>query len=177
VVGYQYQQSDADIYADTRMTYQDQIPLTYQKKKYDPYKQRRLWYIRLGSFRISAGTLSHDFSKWETYTQEHQLRLGENFYLPVDYGMVSVKSYETEEKKYPKEELQKILTQNFVLFSKELEEKGIQICENSVKIHVYKNSASAAGTLYLNQKITETADTEILTMERNEQDESNGTGG
>ena len=76
-----------------------------------------------------------------------------------------------------KEELQKILTQNFVLFSKELEEKGIQICENSVKIHVYKNSASAAGTLYLNQKITETADTEILTMERNEQDESNGTGG
>ena len=177
VVGYQYQQSDADIYADTRMTYQDQIPLTYQKKKYDPYKQRRLWYIRLGSFRISAGTLSHDFSKWETYTQEHQLRLGENFYLPVDYGMVSVKSYETEEKKYPKEELQKILTQNFVLFSKELEEKGIQICENSVKIHVYKNSAVASGTLYLNQKITETADTEILTMERNEQDESNGTGG
>lgn len=177
VTGYQYQQSDADIFADTQTEYQDQIPLTYQKKTYDPYGQRRLWYIRLGSFRISAGTLSHDFSKWETHTEEHQLRLGENFYLPVDYGMMTVKSYRTEEKKYPEQKLREILTRNFEHFSKELEEKGIQICENSVKIHVYKNSAAAKGTLYLNQKITETADTEILTMERNEQDESNGTGG
>ena len=177
VIGYQYQQSDADIFADTQMAYKDQIPLTYQKKTYDPYEQRRLWYIRLGPFRISAGTLSQDFPKWEKYTEEYQLRLGENFYLPVDYGMICIKSYQTNEKKHSKQKLQEILTKNFTQFSKEMEEKGIQICENSVKIHVYKNSASAAGTLYLNQKITETADTEILTMERNEQDESNGTDG
>ena len=177
VIGYQYQQSDADIFADTQMAYKDQIPLTYQKKTYDPYEQRRLWYIRLGPFRISAGTLSHDFPKWEKYTEEYQLRLGENFYLPVDYGMICIKSYQTKEKKYSKQKLQEILTKNFTQFSKEMEEKGIQICENSVKIHVYKNSAVASGTLYLNQKITETADTEILTIERNEQDESNGTDG
>lgn len=177
VIGYQYQQSDADIFADTQMAYKDQIPLTYQKKTYDPYEQRRLWYIRLGPFRISAGTLSHDFPKWEKYTEEYQLRLGENFYLPVDYGMICIKSYQTNEKKHSKQKLQEILTKNFTQFSKEMEEKGIQICENSVKIHVYKNSAVASGTLYLNQKITETADTEILTIERNEQDESNGTDG
>ncbi len=177
VIGYQYQQSDADIFADTQMAYKDQIPLTYQKKTYDPYEQRRLWYIQLGSFRISAGTLSHDFPKWEKYTEEYQLRLGENFYLPVDYGMICIKSYQTKEKKYSEQKLQEILTKNFTQFSKEMEEKGIQICENSVKIHVYKNSAVASGTLYLNQKITETADTEILTIERNEQDESNGTDG
>ena len=177
VIGYQYQQSDADIFADTQMAYKDQIPLTYQKKTYDPYEQRRLWYIRLGPFRISAGTLSQDFPKWEKYTEEYQLRLGENFYLPVDYGMICIKSYQTNEKKHSKQKLQEILTKNFTQFSKEMEEKGIQICENSVKIHVYKNSAVASGTLYLNQKITETADTEILTIERNEQDESNGTDG
>nr|WP_300849500.1 sporulation protein YqfD [uncultured Schaedlerella sp.] len=177
VIGYQYQQSDADIFADTQMAYEDQIPLTYQKKTYDPYEQRRLWYIRLGPFRVSAGTLSHDFPKWEKYTEEHQIRLGENFYLPVDYGMICIKSYQTKEKKYQKQKIQEILTKNFEHFSKEMEEKGIQICENSVKIHVYENSAIASGTLYLNQKITETADTEILTIERNEQDESNGSDG
>ena len=177
VIGYQYQQSDADIFADTQMAYKDQIPLTYQKKTYDPYEQRRLWYIRLGPFRISAGTLSQDFPKWEKYTEEYQLRLGENFYLPVDYGMICIKSYQTNEKKHSKQKIKEILTKNFTQFSKEMEEKGIQICENSVKIHVYKNSAVASGTLYLNQKITETADTEILTIERNEQDESNGTDG
>lgn len=177
VTGYQYQLSDADIYADTQMQYRDQIPLTYQKKTYDQYEQRRLWYIKLGSYQISLGTLSHDFHKWETYTEEHQLKLGENFYLPVDYGIISIKSYQTEAKKYSKQKLQEILTQKFEHFSKELEEKGIQIRENSVKIHVYENSAIASGTLYLNQQITETAETEILTMERNEQDESIGTEG
>ena len=91
--------------------------------------------------------------------------------------MICIKSYQTNEKKHSKQKLQEILTKNFTQFSKEMEEKGIQICENSVKIHVYKNSAVASGTLYLNQKITETADTEILTIERNEQDESNGTDG
>ena len=54
----------------------------------------------------------------------------------------------------------------------DLEEKGIQICENNVKIHLDENSATADGVLYLNQKITETVDTEILEIERNEQNES-----
>ena len=79
------------------------------------------------------------------------------------------------EKKYSKEQLQEQLSQNFIYFSKELEEKGIQICENSVKIHLNANSAVAEGTLYLNQQITEPADTEILVIERKEQDESIGT--
>lgn len=70
-----------------------------------------------------------------------------------------------------------MLTQNFTHFSKEMKEKGIQICENSVKIHVYENSAIARGTLYLNQRIAETADTEILEIERNEQNEPIGTDG
>lgn len=177
VIGYQYQQSDADIYADTQMKYRDMTPTIYQEKKYEKYEQRRLWYIKLGPYQISLGMLSHHFQKWETYTEEHRLRLGENFYLPVDYGMITIKSYSTEEKKYSKEKLQEILTQKFEYFSKEMEEKGIQICKNSVKIHVYENSAIASGTLYLNQRITETADTEILTIERNEQDESIGTEG
>ena len=34
------------------------------------------------------------------------------------------------------------------------------------------NTAAASGTVYLNQRITEEADTEILTIERVEQDES-----
>ena len=57
----------------------------------------------------------------------------------------------------------------------ELEEKGIQIKENSVKIHIDQTEATASGILYLNQPITEEADTEILTIERVEQDESGRT--
>lgn len=175
VIGYQYQQSDADIFADTQTEYQDEISLFYEDKKYNKKEQRVLWYVQLGDFRISVGTRKHPFKKWETYTWESQMKMGENFYLPILYGKVSIKSYTTEEKKYSNQKLQEILTKNFTHFSEEMEEKGIQIYENSVKIHVYKKSAIAKGTLYLNQRITETAATEILTVERNEQDESDGT--
>ena len=79
------------------------------------------------------------------------------------------------QKTYTEEDIRKILSGNFQQFCKELDEKGIQIRENSVKIHLYADSASASGTLYLNERITEEADTEILTIERKETDEPVGT--
>lgn len=175
VIGYQYQKSDADIYADTQMEYQDSIPLTYLEKQYEPKQKRSVWQLTLGSCTISLGTEKNTFKHWERYTEEHQLKLGENFYLPITYGHILVKSYQTAEKKYTEKQIQEQLTQNFIHFSEDLGEKGIQICENSVKIHLYENSAAAEGTLFLNQKITEPADTEILEIERKEQDESIGT--
>ena len=38
-----------------------------------------------------------------------------------------------------------------------------------------KNTAKAMGTLFLNERITQEADTEIITIERKETDESVGT--
>lgn len=175
VIGYQYQQSDADIYADTVQEYSDSIPVTYTEKQYDPKKQRRLWMLQIGPCMFTAGTGNHNYKNWEKYSSWHQIRLGENFYLPVSYGSIWIRSYTLIEKKYSKKQLQEQLSQNFTYFSKELEEKGIQICENSVKIHLNANSAVAEGSLYLNQQITEPADTEILVIERKEQDESIGT--
>lgn len=83
-----------------------------------------------------------------------------------------VKPYTLKRKKQEKRKVQQILTEKFDSFLKDLEEKGIQICENNVKIHLDENSATADGVLYLNQKITETVDAEILEIERNEQNES-----
>ena len=67
------------------------------------------------------------------------------------------------------------MSADFQQFCKDLEEKGIQILGNSVKINLYADSADAKGTLFLNERITEEADTEILTIERKETDESVGT--
>ena len=64
------------------------------------------------------------------------------------------------------------MSENFEQFSDEFEEKGIQIQENSVKIHIGEKSAVAKGTLYLNEDIGKKADTEILEVERNKKDES-----
>lgn len=175
VIGYQYQHSDADIFADTQMEYREEVSVTYRKKRYDKKKQRYLFQLQIGKYRLMFGTQKHSFSQWEKHTLETQIKLGENFYLPVSYGVTVIKGYDTTVEKYTKKQIQRQLSRKFKRFSEELEEKGIQIRENSVKIHLNGNSASAMGTLYLNQKIGREADTEILEIERNKSDEFIGT--
>lgn len=174
VVGYQYHRSDADVFADTQMEYTDTLPLTYQEKVYDGKKKYQP-FIRLADWTVTVGSIKNGYEYSEIVTEETQVRLGENFYLPFSYGIKSVKSYSLVEKTYTEEEARQLLSLDFNRFCEDLEEKGIQIRENSVKIHLYENSATASGTLYLNERITEEADTEILTVERKETDESVGT--
>ena len=174
VVGYQYHRSDADVFADTQMEYTDTLSLTYQEKVYDG-KKRYQPFIRLADWTVSVGSIKNKYEYSETFSEETQVRLGENFYLPFSYGLKTVKSYSFEKKTYTEEEARQLLSLDFNRFCEDLEEKGIQIRENSVKIHLYENSATASGTLYLNERITEEADTEILTVERKETDESVGT--
>ena len=174
VVGYQYHRSDADVFADTQMEYTDTMSLAYQKKVYDGKKKYQP-FIRLGDWTISVGSIKNKYKHSEVFTEETQVRLGENFYLPFSYGLKSAKSYSLQEKTYSEEEAGQLLSRDFNRFCEDLEEKGVQIRENSVKIRLNENSATASGTLYLNQRITEEADTEILTIERKETDESVGT--
>ena len=174
VVGYQYQKSDADVFADTQIEYSESMPLTWQDKVYDGRKRYK-WYVRLFDWSISAGTVKSSFEHSELASSETQLKIGENFYLPVSFGFERAKSYDFQEKEYTQDEIREKLSLDFRRFCDELEEKGIQIRENSVKIHIGADSASASGSVYLNQRITREADTEILTIERKEQDESVGT--
>lgn len=173
-VGYQYQRSDADVYADTTLEYSDELPLTYEEKVYDG-KKKYMPFVRLGDTTLSLGSVSNKYEHCELTSSERQLKAGENFYLPLSFGMKTAVSYGLEEKTCTEEEAREILSGNFAQFCDDLAEKGIQIRENSVKIHLYADSAVASGTLYLNESITEEADTEILTIERKETDESFGT--
>ena len=174
VIGYQYQQSDADVFADTQLTYSDTMPLSWQKKVYDGKKKAQL-FLNLAGWKISVGSIRSSYEHSEISVQETPLKLGENFYLPVSFGKKTARSYSFEETAYTEEEIQEKLSLNFQRFCEDLEEKGIQIRKNDVKIHVDETSAAASGTLWLNERITEEADTEILTIERKETDESVGT--
>lgn len=171
VTGYQYCHSDADIYADTKLPYQDSIPLSYEKKSYNG-KSRYQFYMQIGNWEIQAGILKNQFRHSEKSSLEHQWKLGENFYLPVVTGWRKITAYSVKEEKYSRKELQEFLSRRFQNFCKDLTEKGIQIRQNNVKIQLDEKEACASGTLYLNRKITCEADTEIVTIERKEPDES-----
>ena len=174
VIDYQYRHSDADIYADTKLEYEDHISRTYQKKNYDG-KERRQYYLRINGVEFCAGILKNSWKHSEMYTLERQVKLGENFYLPVSYGIRKEKSYTFQKTEYTKEELQEMLSLHFRRFCEELEQKGIQICENNVKIQLDEKNARALGTLYLNQKITEEQNVQPPVQSESEQPGGNDT--
>lgn len=176
VVDYQYCQADADIFADTEKEYKNYINRIYKEKIYLEKQERRKWYLSINGYTFFVGTIKNNKKeRKEIWRTEYQLKFGENFYLPITYGKMILKMYTEIEKSYTNEEIQQILSRDFTNFLHDLEKKGIQIRENSVKIRCYENYASAEGALYLNQNITEIADTEILEIERNERNESSGT--
>lgn len=174
VVGYQYQSADADVFADTAYEYTDSVPVRYEKKIYNG-KKRGSVFLCLNDWKISLGTAGSRDQNSETSVVTRQLKAGENFYLPVFYGYQKALSYDLVEETRTNEEIREILTLNFSRFCEDLEEKGIQIRENSVKIQLNENSACASGTVFVNQSIAEEAETEIITVEREEKDESGGT--
>lgn len=174
VTGYQYCRSDADIYVDTQIKYEDSIHLKYKEKQYDG-KWRMQIFLRIMDWDLALGTVKSRFENNDTTEYQQQLKLGENFYLPVSFGYRKVKSYSFYTKKYTETQIQQILTENFQRFCEDLEEKGVQIRGNSVKIQLGKTSATASGLVYVNQKTGKETDTEIITIERNEQHESGRT--
>lgn len=175
IIGYQYCQADADILANTQIAYYDSIEKKYYAKEYYEEEEYR-WYVLFGKYKFFLDTKTDKSGKlFEISRQEVQLKLGNNFYLPISVGKIRTRFYRNIEKTYTVQEVQRILSEKFSIFSQELEKKGIQIRENSVKINCYENYASAQGVIYLNQSITENAETEIIEIERNEINEFSGT--
>ena len=173
-VDYQYCNADADIYADTTLNYERSIPLTEQEKSFSG-KEKHMVYVRLGNSRISLGSTANDYKDSETSVQERPLKAGENFYLPVSLGIKTVRSCTFRDRKVGTEEVQALLSADFERFCDELREKGVQIRGNNVKINLSANMAEAKGVIWITERITEEKDTEIVTVERKETDESVGT--
>ena len=104
---------------------------------------------------------------------EKQLKFGENFYLPVFYGIRDAKPYKSINKKYSTKEVQQILSDKFEEYCKDLEKKGVEIIENDVKIYTESEKAEARGTLTVIMSIGTSAPSQLLEIPvQEEQDES-----
>lgn len=164
VIGHRYLSADADVYANTKIQYEDTVEQKGFRKQYKDQIRGRLS-VRVGNHLLKIGTLKHHFQTWDGFSKENILKLGENFKLPISVGYEVIRPYEEKTYVRSKKEIQEELSMNYALFSKELEEKGVQIRKKDVKIHMYENTASAKGILYLNEKIAKKVDTNVLEIE------------
>ena len=160
VVGYEYTESDADIYIQSQMQYYHEFDIHFQKNVYTG-EAKKGPVLQLGDYFINLNGKNH-FDQFDTVTKLHQVRLTENFRLPIFYGSSTDYESVTKPFKYTKEGAEKKAQEQLELLLDTLREKEVQVKENHVKIQVLNNVCVAKGQLTIIEKSTEKQPVEIL---------------
>lgn len=148
VVSNNFVTADADITLRTVVSYEDYIEKKYTQKIYTK-KKRNLVVLKLGKRTLQFGFQKNKFENKDQQTEEMQLKLGENFYLPIFFGTKKICEYELKTMEYTKDELETLLKKNFERYCKELEEANSVILDKSFKISHEKKGTKGTATLTL----------------------------
>ncbi|MGN0383319.1 MAG: sporulation protein YqfD [Eubacterium sp.] len=153
-----YVTSDADIYMQCSYQYSDIFSLKHKEKVYSDTNTG--FFVSVGENRLTAcpsriftSLFSQNSDKFfENIEYENQLKLFYNYYLPIYWGKISIKNYTQKDVLYTKEEAKIIAEGNLLLYLEKLEEKGVQIIENNVKITISNDTCLSIGEIIVIEK-------------------------
>ncbi len=151
VVSWQHVSSDADIEIQRSLKYYDEVPFVAQQKHYTG-QEKISWMVQAGDMAFALPESFDSFQQYDLTSELTQCRLAENFYLPLYLRKYTAKEYESVEVIRTKDEITEILKADFHDFYKNLQEKGVQLFENDVKIEWNEKSAIASGTLLVGEQ-------------------------
>lgn len=152
VAFYQYCVADADILGMTEYPYNESFTMNYKDKVFTG-NEEKTYRIQFCGKQFLIPKFSKNFSQYDTITDEHNLKIGDTFYLPVALDRETFKEYKILEKKYTKEEAEQFAQNKLKEFCEKLTQKGVQIIENNVMIIADEKRCSASGSLKVIEKI------------------------
>ncbi|MDO4307716.1 MAG: sporulation protein YqfD [Eubacteriales bacterium] len=144
VIRYEYVHADADIYVEHKLSYYKEFPLSYMKEIPDG-SSRSDYSLRIGSWVFATGGKAKE--GWRQIFSDNQLRITENFTLPVFWGKFTSEKIKKVNAVYSKEEAKTIAAEQLRQYEENLIQKGLQISANNVKIDIDYKSCTARGTL------------------------------
>lgn len=146
VVREDYKKSDADIFAEVILTYQDFCENSHQVKIYTN-KQKRTLFCNVLGMHFSLGNKSYEAEQWEIKAYTNQLQLNNRFEIPIFFGEKRAKEYSYIEADRTYLEKESILQHNLKQYCEELEEKGIKVLEEKISFQNKSNGLEAKGTI------------------------------
>lgn len=124
--------ADADIFIQYTYPIDERLSKTYLAKEYTGRVKKRHFFRTLQrEFRTAQGL---PFRYCDSVTEESQLHLFGNLYLPFLAGKITYREYLPTELSYSKEEAEQRLSGKLYRIVHSLEEKGVQIIQKDVKI-------------------------------------------
>lgn len=130
---YQYYDADADVFISRNLNRTEELPLAYQKKEYTGEEKKEFFIVIMEKeFILRIGKVKYE--NYDKVTDKKQVKLLDNFYLPVYYGSSMNREYVLTDNIYTKEEVKNIFSERLMKFVSDLEEKGVQIMKKNVTI-------------------------------------------
>jgi similar to stage IV sporulation protein len=151
IIDYIVYDADADIYIETTVEFEDKINSTYPVVCYTGRSIKSGFFEVMG-YRADAMRILNFFKakrnmKYETVELRNQIKLPDNFYLPLYYGKIDRKEYYIQYLTYTENEMKEKLSDNLEKFILSLKENHIQIVEKNVKMVQNRNSMELIGSL------------------------------
>ena len=171
VAAVRYVPADGDVTAVTRYDFSEQFPRIHTVQ-WETGRRKTGFYLQAGPWSFVFLLPEGEKEQWVYLTETSQARLFSNFYLPVYWGEIQGKEVEYYESFYTESEMEQVSEGIYQNFVKNLNEKGVQIIQNDVKILEDESVCRMEGTVTALesvtriQEITELKETENLEYER-----------
>lgn len=166
-----YVPADGDVMAVTRYDFSRQFS-RIRTVQAETGRRKMGFSLQAGKWSLVFLLPKQEEEQWIYLTETSQARLFSNFYLPVYWGKIQGKEVEYYESFYTKAQMEQVSEGIYQNFVKNLNEKGVQIIENDVKILEDESVCRMEGTITALesiaqiQEITELKETENLEYER-----------
>lgn len=144
--------ADGDIVLESYIPYEKEITKYYNKKEYTK-KKKRVFYMKIGNYICSLGGTKNKFKYYEKRTSETQLQLSNNFFLPIIFGKEEYIEYTTKKTEYTKEEMEKLLKDDFQYFCKKIKANDGKILEKNLVITHGKSKVTASSLMVVEQEV------------------------
>ena len=144
--------SDAEIYAETTYSVDKKLALT-ETIRMKSGDVRNGIFIKIFDRSCCLLPPDHRNREWEYLTEQVQVKFLNNFYLPIYWGTITANEVHSYDRFYTKEDIEGFKDRYLMEYMEKLQEKGIQILGNDVKIEHSESGWQITGTLSVIENI------------------------
>ena len=144
--------AQGDIYAISKVEYEDVFPMIQYKKIYTGKTQKN-YRLLINGYMLRMPERKVKYLDYDEQSKEILLHIGPQFYLPASLFVITKAECQVAQKRYNIKDAKKKAEKRLALFLKEYERKGVIILKNNVRIDENKNECTAKGIITIRERV------------------------
>ncbi|TAH72856.1 MAG: sporulation protein YqfD [Anaerolineaceae bacterium] len=165
--------ASADIVCSSYYDYYDSFSLNHIDRIFTDNKKTG-YYITLFGKKIILYNPRYSYSMYDIIVNENTTHITDSFYLPFQYGSITIREYFKQKDKYTEEEAIDIAKSRLKRYFDKLTENGVYISRNNVTIEFKNNMCIAQGRIFVEEPAWEYKIVDESEWRINQTDEHNG---